>query len=122
MICPVGKWYGWYFSEEIKFAKENGYKIIILKGYNFSRNKDVFEKYVKHIYKNKSESNNLTQKTLAKSLLNNLLGRFGMDINKPITEIVDINKHQEISTTRAINSEKYITDHNVLINYIYYFK
>jgi hypothetical protein len=24
---PLGKWYGWYFSEELKFAQQNGYKI-----------------------------------------------------------------------------------------------
>lgn len=34
---PLGKWEGWYFSEELKFAKENGYKINVLEGYTFSR-------------------------------------------------------------------------------------
>lgn len=41
-ICPVGKWTGWYFSEELKYAVELGYSIEILalaklgRGYHFS--------------------------------------------------------------------------------------
>lgn len=35
IIMPNGKWYGWYFSEELKFAAENGYKIQVIKGYHF---------------------------------------------------------------------------------------
>ena len=27
---PLGKWEGWYFSEELKFAKKNGYTIKII--------------------------------------------------------------------------------------------
>nr|YP_010692870.1 putative DNA polymerase-like protein [Periconia digitata]WCA44869.1 putative DNA polymerase-like protein [Periconia digitata] len=34
---PVGCWEGWYFSEEIKFVKENGYSIKVLKGYTFNK-------------------------------------------------------------------------------------
>lgn len=118
LISPVGNWQGWYFSEEIKFAIENGYEINIVKGYNFDRVKGVFDNYVRDIYKQKSNAKTSTDKTLAKSLLNNLLGRFGLDINKPTTEIVDYDKYQEISTTRTIKSEKYITSDTLLISYI----
>jgi hypothetical protein len=34
---PVGNWTAWYFSEELKFAKENGYTITVIKGYEFNR-------------------------------------------------------------------------------------
>ena len=30
LIFPLGKWEGWYFSEELKFAKEQGYNIKVL--------------------------------------------------------------------------------------------
>ena len=52
----------------------------VLNGYTFDRNKGVFDKYINHIYNIKSNTN-VTQKSTAKSLLNNLLGRFGIVIN-----------------------------------------
>lgn len=88
LTFPLGKWYGWYFSEELKFAKTHGYKIQVLKGYSFNREKDVFTEYINKVYKIKSTTTNKSQKTMAKSLLNNLLGRFGINLEKPITKIV----------------------------------
>jgi len=66
----------------------------------------------------KSNPKNITQKNLAKSLLNNLIGRFGMDISKPVTEIVDNKTFHEISLTRKITSKKIITDYRTLVTYI----
>lgn len=81
---PLGRWEGWYFSEELKFAKENGYKIKVIEGYTFSRESDTFKNYINNIYKKKANAVNKTQKVIAKSLLNNLLGRFGINLEKPI--------------------------------------
>lgn len=41
IMMPIGTWEGWYFSEELKFAEENGYKITVYKGYNFNRVEDT---------------------------------------------------------------------------------
>ena len=116
-IYPVGKWSGMYFSEELKFAQENGYKINVKWGYKFNRAQDVFKKYVENIYKMKSNPSNVTQKLLAKSLLNNLLGRFGMDFNKYNTDIVDMETYNKIIITREVTSIKVITDNYMLITY-----
>ena len=107
-----------YFSEELKYAQENGYVINIKWGYKFNRVSNLFTKYVEKLYKMKSYPKNITQKNLAKSLLNNLIGRFGMDISKPITEIVDFNTFNEISLTRKITTFKNITDDKILVTYI----
>ena len=56
----------------MKFAKENGYNIKVLKGYNFNREKDVFKSYVEKVYCIKSNPINPSQKAMAKSLLNTL--------------------------------------------------
>ena len=117
IIFPVGRWSGMYFSEELKYAVENGYVINIIWGYKFNRVSNLFTKYVEDLYKMKSYPNNVTQKNLAKSLLNNLIGRFGMDISKPITEIVDSKTFNEISLTRKITAEKRITDDSILVTY-----
>ena len=117
VIMPNGSWSGWYFSEELKFAANNNYSIKVIKGYNFDRNENVFDQYVYDIYKVKSNSDGHI-KTIAKSLLNNLLGRFGMDINKPKTEIVNGNKLIEIQCSRRFESyPKQITDDQYLISY-----
>lgn len=47
---PLGNYEGWYFSEELKFAAENGYAIDVIKGYSFNRQPDVFKRYVHDIY------------------------------------------------------------------------
>lgn len=69
----TGKWEGWYFSEELKFASENGYKITVLKGYNFSKEHDVLNNYVNSLYRVKSTTNNLVEKWVMENLLENLL-------------------------------------------------
>ena len=83
LIMPNGRWSGWYFSEELKFASLNNYNVKIIKGYNFNKQENVFNDYVSHLYEIKSSNKGLI-KVIAKSLLNNLLGRFGMGINKPL--------------------------------------
>ncbi len=118
IIFPSGRWSGMYFSEELKYAVENGYIINIKWGYKFNRVSNVFTKYVENLYKMKSYPKNITQKNLAKSLLNNLIGRFGMDIIKPVTEIVDSKTFNEISLTRKITTWKKITDYSTLVTYI----
>ena len=40
---PVGKRSGWYFSEELKFARYNGYKISEVKGYSFNGSKGILD-------------------------------------------------------------------------------
>ena len=111
VYMPEGYIEGWYFSEEIKFAFDNGYKVHVVHGYKFSRTKDVFAKYVNNFYKIKSETKDLVQRSTAKSLLNNLLGRFGLNINKPITKLLDHDELQEVLQTRRIVGDiKYIGD------------
>jgi hypothetical protein len=116
LIMPKGKWYGWYFSEELKFAISKGYKIKVIKGYNFNKEENVFSKYVNDLYEIKSKSTGHV-KVITKSLLNNLIGRFGMNIYKPKTEIVNSEKLNIIITTREFNSFKEITENDFLITY-----
>jgi hypothetical protein len=104
IIMPNGEWEGWYFSEELKFSAMNGYKIFIIKGYNFSKEKNVFNNYVYDFYKIKSKTSDKVEKAVAKSLLNNLLGRLGLNIDKPTTSLVNKMKHNELQQTKKINN------------------
>ena len=48
---PLGMWEGWYFSEQLKFAKKYGYKIKVFRGYSFTKEKlyllNISKKYTK---------------------------------------------------------------------------
>ena len=74
----------------------------MLKGYNFNKEYGVFDDYVSDIYKIKANTKNIVQRNMSKSLLNNLLGRFGIDVSKPITKTVNNEKFDEISTMYKI--------------------
>lgn len=117
MQLPLGKFKGWYFSELLKFAQSNGYKIKVIKGYNFSREKDVFKEYITDIYEKKLDSSNPVRKALAKSLLNNLIGRFGINIDKNITQIVNYDKFQLINSIFDVNSCEELDRDNYLITF-----
>lgn len=56
LIMPNGEWFGGYFSEKLKFARDNGYEITVLKGYTFNRVNNVFNKYVDDLFKIKANS------------------------------------------------------------------
>lgn len=103
IIMPNGVWEGWYFSEEIKFAATNGYEILITKGYTFNKVDNVFDKYVSHFYNIKSNTTKEVEKAISKSYLNNLIGRFGLSINKPKTELVNYTKYNELLQTKSLN-------------------
>lgn len=114
---PVGSWEGWYFSEQLKFVKENGYKITVIKGYSFNRQTNVFSNYIESVYKIKSDPINNTQKAMAKSLLNNLLGRFGINLDKPIVDIMTPETFRQKSLINKIISYKEISENKVLVTY-----
>ena len=115
---PLGKWEGWYFSEELKFAKKYGYKIKVFKGYSFNRESNVFTKYVEKVYDIKSKPINASQKAMAKSLLNNLLGRFGINLEKPVTEVLSHKAFENKMLMCKIMSYKEISNDKVLVSYI----
>lgn len=117
LLMPNGKWKGWYFSEELKLAEENNYKIKVIKGHIFNKEDGVFSKYVDTLYTIKSTTTSKVEKAIAKSLLNNLLGRFGMDINKYISEIVNKEQLDYLLSTRDVTCYHTITSNDYLINY-----
>ena len=116
IIMPSGCIKGWYFSEELKYALSKGYDIEVKYGYTFNKVHKVFDKYINEFYGIKSRSANPAMKVIAKSLLNNLLGRFGLDINKMITRLLSYDEYLYILQTREIRNVKYIKD-KVLLTY-----
>lgn len=117
VIYPKGTFYNVWSSEELKLAKENGYSITVIKGFNFDKQTSPFTNYINDFYKRKNISEG-SRRTIYKSLLNNLLGRFGLDFNKPITEQVDFAKRDYLASTRIIKSQFELFNNKVLITYL----
>nr|YP_010689748.1 DNA polymerase type B domain-containing protein [Erysiphe quercicola]WBR75374.1 DNA polymerase type B domain-containing protein [Erysiphe quercicola] len=102
IIMPNGAWRWWYFSEELKFAALHGYSITVIKGYYFNQEIDVFKEYVNHFYKIKSTTKNMVEKQVSKSLLNNLIGRFGLNIHKTYTELLSTESFKDLVMTKKV--------------------
>ena len=74
----------------------------------FNKVEGVFDDYVKHFYNIKSTTTSKVEKAMAKSLLNNLLGRFGLDMHKTKTKLVDFDAFSIIAQTKEIVSVDHI--------------
>ena len=74
-IFPRGNWTATYFSEELKSVIPLGYKIKLLKGFEYSRI-DLFSNYVNYFYNIKMNSSG-ADRWISKLLLNSLYGIFG---------------------------------------------
>lgn len=77
----------------------------------------VFDEYISTIYKLKANPINKSQKAIAKSLLNNLLGRFGISLDKPMTEVVSDNKFDQLSMIHKIMGYKHIGKDRIMVSY-----
>jgi len=74
-IFPTGTWIGVYFSEELKEVNKHGYKITLIKGYEFSK-AQIFNDYVNHFYEIKKHSVG-PKRWISKMQLNQLYGILG---------------------------------------------
>ncbi len=74
-IFPTGTFIGVYFSEELKEVIKHGYKVTLIKGYEFSK-VYLFNDYVNHFYEIKKYSSG-PERFIAKMHLNQIYGIFG---------------------------------------------
>jgi len=96
---------------------EEGYKVESYRGYEFDRISGLFKPYITKLYEMK-RVNTGVKRQIAKFLLNALLGRFGMNIEKSITKLVDHKKHLEImSTHKVVNTPIMVGKDKYLITY-----
>jgi len=104
-VAPLGTWSDMVFSEEMYNAIKFGYKFEVLWGYTFESDY-VFDSFVNDLYKirldyPKSDPMNY----IAKILMNSLYGRFGMNDNFVISQImhkVDYDKFEKLDKDNSI--------------------
>ena len=102
-IFPRGKWIGIYFSEELKAVSKHGYKINLIRGYEFSKI-NLFKDYVRDFFKLKRNAKTPAEKLIAKMHLNQLYGYFGR--KQELIETVNVYNVDlpKIVSTRIIKS------------------
>ena len=108
---------GTWFSEELKMARDYGYKIVdILSCVQFEKVEGTFDKYINEIYEFKCMAetvNNKVERYLYKLLLNSLYGRLGLrqkNIKLTLEDSSKINKilHTEHSEVLYHANDKYL--------------
>jgi len=117
LIFPTGTWTSWYFSEELKQARDEfGYKIVVHHSYIFQRNNKIFTEFIKEIGVIKEYSKGAS-KEIAKLLLNSLYGRMGMNDNLNETKIVSNIEAQEIHMAYQVIDNYPLDDNMEYISY-----
>ena len=116
LICPNGEFDGVWSSEELKLAKSKGYEITIIKGYQFNKVNNIFDDYINDLFNKKKNSTGFL-KLIYKSLLNNFLGIFGLNIIKPITQTLNKEKRDFICSSRIFHSHTILNEDKFLLTY-----
>jgi hypothetical protein len=104
-VAPLGTWSDMIFSEEMYNAIKFGYKFEVLWGYTFESDY-IFTKFVEELYKIRLEyPKSDPMNYIAKIILNSLYGRFGMEDNFIISEIMnkeDYDKFEDLDKNNSI--------------------
>jgi hypothetical protein len=118
MYNPLGKWSGWYFSEEIKLAISVGYSVKVIYGYKFNKTPNVFNTYVNKFFDVKAGLSKIDMdRNTAKMILNSLAGRLGMKPNQDIISIVNPTQSLEILSKFNVKEQYQITDNLEFLRY-----
>lgn len=78
LLCPGGTFTGLFFSEELRFALANGYKLLSINlAYSFQKGFNAFKDLINQLNSMKIEAqlnNQPTIRNIAKLLLNSMFG------------------------------------------------
>jgi hypothetical protein len=102
-LHPLGSWIGIYFTEELKAIESFGYKVELIKIYNFSK-ADIFSKYIEYFYNIKKIATG-PLRLIAKMHLNQIYGYFGRRKTLIETKNVYNNELMKYFSTYTIFSE-----------------
>nr|CAD1821794.1 unnamed protein product [Ananas comosus var. bracteatus] len=89
LIFPTGEFVGVYYSEELKYARGLGYKVIPISGYLFEGKVSPFRDFVSSLFDSRLEARKEGNEAMAyvyKILMNSLYGRLGINPKSTTTE------------------------------------
>lgn len=109
IIFPTGTVVGVYFSEELKALEKLGYKIKLIKGYEYERITGLFNSFVNHFYSLKKHATG-SERALAKLIMNSCYGNFGRKNDLLITKNVHVSEVIKYMGSHIIKSIITIND------------
>lgn len=99
VLYPTGEFVGVYFSEELKYARDLGYRVTLLSGYSFQKMNSPFESFVATTYDKRlsaKRTGNDAMVYVYKLLMNSLYGRFGINPKSTVTEVCDYERYNHL--------------------------
>lgn len=120
LIFPTGEFVGVYYSEELKYARDLGYKVIPISGYLFQKMESPFKDYVNSLFESRSNAKKEGNNAIAyvyKLLLNSLYGRFGINPMSTITEMCDKNRHDFLLRTGTFINDVLLREDLYMVSY-----
>lgn len=120
LVCPKGIFRGLFFSEELKFAIDNGYQIVKIHNLIQFTKAYAFKDLILCLNEMKvtaQQEGKPTIRNLAKLLMNSMYGRFGMHTTLEQTALVNNEEYLQYNKSFSILSEIHFNDFK-LINYI----
>lgn len=115
LIFPTGRFRGVYFSEELKLAVEQGYKILeVHEGHLYTQCSDFFASYIDYWYEvKKRAAKGSPEEFLAKLYLNSLYGKFGQSETRETLQTFEdnpnVDNYKVFHSTELFESKGLIT-------------
>lgn len=118
MYNPLGKWTGWYFSEEVKLAISFGYLVKVFYGYKFDKSSGIFNTFIEKYFNIKAGLSSINMdRTTSKLILNSVYGRLGMKPHQDVIEIVSSNRAEEILSKFSVKEQFSLTNELEFLRY-----
>jgi hypothetical protein len=120
LIFPTGEFIGVYYTEELKFARDLGYKVLPLKGYLYEKKKSPFKDLVHTLSSNRVKAKKDGNDALSyvyKILMNSLYGRFGIHPKSTGTDICDLNRYKTLVKSDSFISGDMLAENTYLVIY-----
>jgi len=120
LIFPTGEFVGVYYSEELKFARKLGYRVLPLNGYLYEKKKSPFKDLVRSLSESRIKAKREGNEALSyvyKILMNSLYGRFGINPKSTKTDICGKDRYNVLVKSEGFIGGEMLSDELYLVIY-----
>ena len=121
LLFPTGKFVGVYFSEELIYARDLGYKIIPLRGYLFEKKPSPFGSFVSSLFGKRQEAKKAGNDAMVygyKILMNSLYGRFGINPQSTVTEVCNRARYDYLTQRDNLIMGDKLSEYYYIVSYV----
>jgi len=120
LLFPRGQFVGVYYSEELKYAQNLGYKVIPICGFLFEKYSSPFKNFISSLFTSRQEAKKSGDETMSfiyKTLMNSLYGRLGINPESTITEVCNRDRYDYLVKKKDLIDCNILGDHYYIISY-----